>query len=196
MSKSISDRSKLVIQLLLTDSKIAEKVFENVDDKEKYKICTIKNSGAVILGKTSCRFWNQLLNCQDKIPFESFALKVWDSLVDASSGINNTAIMKGLSQEIIMKSVREHEYDWVVGRLYDCWRHVAQKSEGYQQNVAPAGAPVNYQGVEKVTITDNGPRKIVLNINGVEKTIPILDSIGDTFNIGLDFGITGAHRIY
>lgn len=103
---TISNQSKMMIQMMLTDSKISEKVFENTKDKEKYKICTIEDSGAVILGKTSWRLWNRLLNCQDILPFESFALKVWDALVDCSSGTNNKAILEGLSREVVMNSVR------------------------------------------------------------------------------------------
>lgn len=192
----LSKQSRLIIQILLTDSKIAEKVLENLDDKEKYKICTIKENGNVILGKTKYRWWNQLLNCQDELKFESFALKVWDSLVDSSSGTNNKAILNGLSQEIVMKSIREREYDWVVNRLYDCWKYVAQNSAGYQQNASPAGDAVSNRSVERVTASVSEPRSIVLNINGNKKTIPLIDSIGDSFNIAIEYGITDVKRIY
>lgn len=192
----LSKQSRLIIQILLTDSKIAEKVLENLDDKEKYKICTIKENGNVILGKTKYRWWNQLLNCQDELKFESFALKVWDSLVDSSSGTNNKAILNGLSQEIVMKSIREREYDWVVNRLYDCWKYVAQNSAGYQQNASPAGDAVSNRGVERVTASVSEPRSIVLNINGNKKTIPLIDSIGDSFNIAIEYGITDVKRVY
>lgn len=192
----LSKQSRLLIQILLTDSKIAEKVLENLDDKEKYKICTIKENGNVVLGKTKYRWWNQLLNCQDELKFESFALKVWDSLVDSSSGTNNKAILNGLSQEIVMKSIREREYDWVVNRLYDCWKYVAQNSAGYQQNTSPEGDSVLNRGVERMTASVNEPRNIVLNIGGNKKIIPLIDSIGDTFNIAIEYGITDVKRIY
>lgn len=198
MSALVSEKSRLLIQVLLTDTKIAEKVFENIHDKEKYKICTIENNGVVTLGKTSCRWWNRLLNCQDKLTFESFALKVWDALVDASSGLNNKAILHGLSQEIVMKSVRDREYDKVVERLYECWTHVAQNSAGYQSAPSPEGDLANGQGGTKViNVRPEGQRNIVIYLDDKTKhVIPFVDSIGDTFNIGLEYGITGLKRIY
>lgn len=196
MAKSISEQSRLLIQMLLTDTKIAEKVLENFDDKEKYKLCTVKENGNVILGKTKYRWWNALLNCQDKLTFESFALKVWDSLVDSSSGMNNTAIMNGLSKEIVMKSVRTHEYDWVVNRLYDCWRHVAQNSAGYQRPVSPEGDGAKSQDSERVIIARNDePKNIIINVNGNKKVIPIVDSIGDELNVGIEYGIVGLRKL-
>lgn len=188
MNTLVSNRSKLLIQVLLTDPKIAETVYEDSKNKDKYKICTICDNGSIVMGKTKCRWWNQLLNCQDVLPFESFALKVWNALVDMSSGINNTAIMKGLSQEIVMNSVRDKEYDWTVDRLYDCWKHVAQNSTGYSE--APAGAQVSDQG-RYVSVNSNGPRQIVINVKGKSKVIPIVDSIGDTWDVGLEVGVVG-----
>ena len=197
MAALLSERSRQLIQVMLTDSKVAEKVFENANDKEKYKICTIKDNGTIILGKTSCRWWNQLLNCQDKFPFESFALKVWDSLADASEGINKEAVIEGLSREVVMKSIRVREYDKVVNRLFDVWRHVAQNSEGYQKSNSPEGDMASSQDGKKIIISRNdGPRNIVINVNGDKKVIPIVDSIGDDLNLGLEFGITRVCRIH
>lgn len=196
MEALINNQSRLMIQMLLTDSKIAEKVFENINDKEKYKICTVGNNGVVTLGKTSYRWWNQLINCQDKLPFESFALKVWDALVDCSSGLNNKAILNGLSHEIIINSVRKREYNWVTNRLYDCWRHVAQGSGGYQQPADPEGSTAQSQGSTPVVVTKSVPNKIILNIDGMKKTIPIVDSVGDTLHIGVDYGVVGVRRLH
>ena len=76
MKQLLNLRSKKLIEVLLTDSHITEKVFENANDRDKYKNCTIQDDGTIIMGKTSCRWWNQLINSQDKLPFDSFALKV------------------------------------------------------------------------------------------------------------------------
>lgn len=202
MDRLVSPKSKLLIQTILTDSKIAEKVFENAEDKAKYKICTIDDNGTIVMGKTRVRWWNQLLNCQTPLTFESFALKVWDALVDLSSGINNEAIMKGLSHEIVMNSVRRKEYDWVVGRLFDCWTHVAQKSEGYQMpQVLPEGSSVQNQDhvhqvvIEKPVPVPASPNCITINIDGKKNVIPFQDSIGDTLNLGLEVGIMGVRKL-
>lgn len=191
MNALVSERSKLSIRILLTDRKIAETVYEDSKNKDKYKICTIHNDGSVVMGKTKCLWWNQLLNCQDVLPFESFALKVWNSLVDMSSGINNTAIMKGLSQEIIMNSVRDKNYDWVVDRLYDCWKHVAQNSDGYAHLEEPAGSRAPGQGQMRTVVQHNAD-KIVINVNGeYYREIPIVDSNGDRWPVDLEIGLLG-----
>lgn len=191
----LTKQSVLMIQILLTDNKVSAKVLENIKDKEKYKICTIKSNGNVILGKTNVLWWNRLINCQDVIPFESFALKVWDALVDMSHSYNREALLHGLSQEIIMNSVREQKYNDVVDRLYECWRHVAQDSEGYQKSADLEGSRTNSQGRQTIAVAKTEVPKITVVINGVEKTIPILDSIGDTFNFAVDFGLRGLRQI-
>lgn len=194
MAELVSDKSKLLIQIMLTDAKVKERVFENIKDHDKYKICTIHDDGTVIMGKTSIEWWNKLLNCQTTIPFESFALKIWDALVDLSSGLNNKAIMEGLSREVVMNSVRKTNYDWVVDRLFDCWKHVAQKSEGYKTSLSPEGEQV-IENRDGSPIINLGNRKIIISINGEEKVLPIIDSIGDPLHLGLKFGITGVTRI-
>ncbi|WP_173431830.1 hypothetical protein [Sharpea azabuensis] len=184
-----------MINVLLTDPKIAEVVYEDSKNKDKYKICTIRNNGSIVMGKTKYVWWNQFLNCQDVLPFESFALKVWNALVDLSSGINNVAIMKGLSQEIVMSSVRDKKYDWVVDRLYDCWKHVAQKSDGFSSPEVPAGTQVSDQGRRSIHIENGAPNNIVIKVKDQTKVIPIIDSVGDSWEVGLEFGLLGLKRI-
>lgn len=196
MNALVSERSKLLIKVLLTDPKITEVVYEDSKNKEKYKICTIRPNGSIVMGKTKYLWWNQLLNCQDILPFESFALKVWNALVNLSSGVNNTAIMKGLSQEIVMKSVRENKYDWVVDRLYDCWKHVAQNSSGFSSPEVPAGTQVSDQGRNWNNKNNCGePHNIVINLNGQSRVIPIIDSVGDTMNVGIELGFLGFKQV-
>lgn len=192
MATLVSERGRLLIRVMLTDPAIAAKVFENAIDKEKYKICTIDDTGTVIMGKTSIKWWNKLLNCQDKLPFESLALKIWDALVDLSSGMNNIAIQKGLSQEIIQGSIRRKEYDEVIHRLYDCFSHVAQKSTGYQQGTDVYSEEAPHRTV--VEQVKNVPQQLTINIAGKPHYIPFVDSVGDTFNIDLEFGITGVKK--
>lgn len=197
METLVSTQSKQLIQFMLAEPKISERVLENIADKDKYKICTIQNDGTIVLGKTSVRWWNRLLNCQDTIPFESLALKIWDALVDNSSGLNNKAIIEGLSREIVMSSVRKKDYNWTVNRLFDCCRHVAQHTDMFQSNALPeGGSVVGDQGV-KTTVVNAIPtsHNIIINVDGVKRTIPIIDSIGDPLNVGLEVGITGIRRL-
>ena len=180
-----------LIKVLLAEPKIAEKVMENHADKDKYKICTVREDGLIILGKTSFRWWNQLIGCQDKIPFEAFALRVWDALVDLSSGLNNTAITEGLSKEIAKKAQREAEYDWVVNRLFDVARHVCQN--GLLAGEPNISAENHGNGATRKVVGVPSSQGIVININGTtKKVIPFVDSIGDPL-IDLEFGITNVH---
>ena len=176
MEALIAPLQRRLLETLIADPKISVKLLENTGDKEKYKICTIENCGAVTFGKTPFRWWNQLLNCQDVLQFESVALKIWDVLVDCSSGLNNQAILKGLSQEIVMNSVREKNYNWVIDRLFDCWRHVAQLSGGYQKPVAPEGALANDQDGNKVLIEHSGPSQIVIQLEKKSENVDENDS--------------------
>lgn len=191
MKHLLTDKSRLLIQVLLTDNHISEKVFENSNDKEKYKICTIQDDGTIVMGKTSCGWWNRLINCQDTLSFDSLALKIWDALVDLSSGLNNKAILEGLSREIVMNSVREKNYDKAVQMLYDAWSHVAQNSAGYRQTFSEENADNNVKYVQQQSI----PREIVLNINGMQRIIPIIDSVGDRMNVALKLGVTGIEPV-
>lgn len=188
MKHLVSPESVLLIKVMLSDPKISEKVMENVNDKDKYKIITVLENGNIVLGKTSCRWWNQLIHCQDTIPFEAFALRTWDALVDLSSGINNRAILDGLSKEIAIKAQRESEYDYVVNRLFDVARHVSQNCKLYQTAASPEGDP-GKSGPREVLVHQAAPENIVINVNGVQrKTLHFKDSIGDPF-IDIELGI-------
>lgn len=187
MKRTVSAASVSLMQVLLSEPKISEKVMENAKDKEKYKTCTVREDGTIILGKTSYPWWNQLIGCQDKIPFESFALRVWDALVDLSSGMNNIAITEGLSREIAAKAQRECEYDWVVNRLFDIARHVCQNGI-LSENSAPEGNET--KSSEFLVNPDIRDKGITINVNGnKKKIIPFTDCIGDPL-IDIEFGIT------
>ena len=103
--------------------------------------------------------------------------------------------MKGLSQEIIMNSVRDKKYDWVIDRLYDCWKHVAQNSAGFSSPEVPAGTQVSDQGWNGIREVQSGPSNIVIKINDQTRVIPIVDSVGDTWNVGLEFGLLGFKKM-
>ena len=179
--RCISPRSVSLIKWLLEENTISERVMENTKDKAKYKIISISPEGTIILGKTSFRWLNQLLACQDKIPFESFALKVWSALVDLSDGLNKEAVLKGLSQEIVLRGVRELKYDWVVERLFDAARYICQKSS------LASGTLVSADDSAKREADD--VRNITINIGGIRKTLHFKDCIGDPL-IDVDLGIT------
>ena len=74
-------------------------MFEKLDHADKYKMYTIQENGDIVLGETKCNFWNRLIGCQRTIPFESFALKVWEALMNLSTGLNQKAIARLFAKE-------------------------------------------------------------------------------------------------
>ena len=193
MEALLTPKSKGIIGVLLLEPTIKATVFEKLDHIDKYKMYTIKDNGDIVLGETKFTFWNNLIGCQRTIPFESFALKVWEALVNLSVGLNQKAIMEGLSREIVIKAVKEKDFNWVVERLDNINRMVAQKStlaDGVGAD--PEGSRVS--GPRLNTI-DQIPENLVININGrKKKVVSFKDCIGDPL-IEIEYGIVGANRV-
>lgn len=175
---TLSKSSVLLMKYLLSDTRISDKVFNNQKDKSKYKSVSIREDGSILLGKTSYPFWNQLLSCQIEIPFNDFALKVWDALVNLSVGNNSIALEEGLSTEIAKLSQRNGDYDLVVKRLFDCYEHVCNNKD----EASSAGDSVKSELESRFVNGTNVPKNIVINVNGMERrVIPFRDSAGDKF---------------
>lgn len=175
---TLSKSSVLLMKYLLSDTRISDKVFNNQKDKSKYKSVSIREDGNILLGKTSYPFWNQLLSCQIEIPFNDFALKVWDALVNLSVGDNSVALEEGLSTEIAKLSQRNGDYDLVVKRLFDCYEHVCNNKD----ETSSAGDSVKSELESRFVRSTKVPENIVINVNGMERrVIPFRDSAGDKF---------------
>lgn len=194
MDAILSEKSKKLVGMLLLEPQIKATVFEKLDHIDKYKMYTIMDNGDVVLGETKVQWWNKLIGCQRTVSFVDFALKVWEALVNLSTGVNQTAIIEGLSREIVMKAVKEKSYDWVVERLYDVATKVAQKSKITDGVGAdPEGSRV--QG-PRLNAERNYPENLVININGSKKKVlSFKDCIGDPL-IEIEYGIVGAKRVY
>lgn len=191
MESLLSPKSRGIISLLLLEPQIKATVFEKIDHIDKYKMFTILDNGDIILGETKYAFWNRLIGCQRTIPFESFALKVWEALVNLSTGLNQKAIMEGLSQEIVMHAVKEKNFDWVVERLDNVARMVAQKSA-----IADGRCEGHPEGdlTKEPNFTRPTSKNIIINVNGRKQVCQFKDSVGDPmFNVEL--GIVGIKRL-
>lgn len=183
---TLSKSSVLLMKYLLSDTRISDKVFNNQKDKSKYKSVSIREDGSILLGKTSYPFWNQLLSCQIEIPFNDFALKVWDALVNLSVGDNSVALEEGLSTEIAKLSQRNGDYDLVVKRLFDCYEHVCNNKD----EASSAGDSVKSELESRFVRSTKVPENIVINVNGIERrVIPFRDSAGDKF-IDIEYGVS------
>ena len=172
----------------MTNETINKKVELAPGEGKTYARFDIQENGIVILGETKFRFWNQLIGCQRKLSFESWALAVWDALVDLSTGGNATAIEEGLSVEIAKKAQREEEFEWVVQRLMDCYEHVCNKKG---DAVSAGTRDKNGSSTPNVIIRNHdNPVNVRVNIGGTERVIRIPDATGRA-GLKVNVGVTG-----
>ena len=123
--KALTPDSIKYMEILMNNETIANKVKAAGKEGRSYKTYRIDDvDGTVTLGETSYWFWNQLIGCKRELTFESWALAVWDALVDLSSGLNAKALEEGLSVEIAKEAQRNEKYNDVVLRLHTCYKHV------------------------------------------------------------------------
>ena len=169
MEKNLTDKSQKLIEMLLMEPKIAEKVFMDVEHREAYKILDINQDGTLTLGKRSVRWWNRLFNMEKTISFKDFAFNVFSALVGMASNLDKNTILQGLSQELIAKAVLEKKFDFVVDRLFDVARFAVKS--GTLNTVA---TPANGGEMPERFIQQHDVR-VHLDNRGF---IPIRDSLG------------------
>ena len=85
--------------------------------------------------------------------------------------------MEGLSREIVIKSIRDCDYDYVVDRLFDAARHICQK--GSLAVELPSAEGQGKSGPK--VYTEKVPENIVINVRGEKKIIHFKDCINDPF---------------
>ena len=171
------------MRYLLEDEQIHDKVLNDSKNKDKYKTCTIYEDGTVVLGRTSITFLNQLLACQDKIPFEAFALRVWDALVAMSTGENSIALQENLSTEIAKLAQREGEYNTLVTRLANAYDFICNNKPGSNGTSAGEGGTASMFGP---VLSDSLRRKLNSQVN---MRYVVKDAIGDDF-IDMNYVLT------
>lgn len=170
MEKNLTDKSQKLIEILLSEPKIAEKVFMDVEKRETYKILDINEDGTFTLGRRRCRWWNRLFGMEKTISFKDFAFNAFSALVGMANNLNKNTILQGLSQELIAKAVLEKKYDFVVDRLFDVARFAVES--GSLNTVA---TPANGKEMPEPEVPHSDV-KVVLQNKGF---IPIRDSIGN-----------------
>ncbi len=191
MNRTLSDGALCLMHLLMTDETISNKVKNANSEKEgkTYVIYSIRGNGSVILGETKYRFWNRLIGCEYELPFEKWALVVWDALMDLSKGANAKALEEGLSTEIAKKAQRSGDYEWVVKRLYDCYEHVCNNKSG---GTSSAGDQDNNgsSASARTVYVDGQPVVINVNADGLRKQLKFPDATGRAF-LKFDLGVVG-----
>ena len=175
-----------MISLLMENETVAEKVKAAGDEGKSYAIYKVcEKSGNIILGETRYEFWNRLIGCQKVLPFESWALAVWDALVSLSTGDNAVAIEEGLSVEIA-KATREGRYNWVVERLVSVYDHFANNKDGGASLEGGRGKSGPSVVVGKV----GDPVVVNVNVSDKRRVFRFPDATGRAF-LNLETGIVG-----
>jgi hypothetical protein len=177
---------------LMQNETIANKVKAAGKEGKQYAIYTIEDDGSIILGETKHKFWNQLIGCKFVLTFESFATCVWDALVDLATGGNQEALLQGLSKEVLEKAQREKEYNWVVERLVDCFRHVCNNKGVESRSEGRSGKSGQKIDTERVVVRDrnNSPVEINVNVGNKRRTFRFPDATGQA-DLVLEMGVVG-----
>lgn len=191
-AKSLTPNSISLMHYLMQNETIANKVKAAGKEGRQYTIYTIDDDGTITLGETKYKFWNQLIGCKFTLVFETFATCVWDALVDLSTGGNQEALLKGLSKEVLEKAQREKEYNWVVERLVDCFRHVCNKKGIESCLEGRPGKSGQKIDTERVILHDQNDKQIEVNINvGSNKRKFYFPDATGKADLVLEMGVVG-----
>ena len=191
-TKLLTPDSKLNIEILMLNETIRNKVMSAGEEGRPYVTYKVRDSGIVVLGETKYWWWNRLIKCQFPLTFHAFVSAVWDALVDLSAGGNKEALQKGLGRELMEKSQREKEYNWVVKRLQECYDHVCNNKGGadLEGSLGKSGP-----SVARVAVPVNNPVNVNVNIDGkTHKTVRFPDATGKAF-LECELGVVGVHTV-
>ena len=192
----LSRKSRKLILALFEEDKILRKVTENIAGKGDYrKVLIDLETGTIYFGKYSWsgfgKFWNRLIKCYDKISFNDFAIRTWDALSDMTVGsAAHTAVVEGLSREVLMTAVRNKDYDWIIDRFFDINRHLVD--EGFWKTQGKAADPIN-NGTYRTRV--NGDDNLVVTVAERHPSVgvKVVDAIGDVFEV-LNVRWLGSHK--
>lgn len=174
-----------LISLLLEEPQIRAKVTENFAEQKRdhHNVLVIVDSAKIRFGKYSWSgfggFWNNLIKCYEEISFIDFFIKVWDALVLMTVGTDsNEAVIEGLSREILLRGIKNKEYDWIADRLFDVCRHLTKSGYWNPDGTKARLKDVRDRNADGVEIQVDGRRVIT-----PATTVRVVDSIGDVFQI-------------
>lgn len=174
-----------LINLLLEEPQIRAKVTENFAEQKRdhSNVLVIVDTAKIRFGKYSWGgfggFWNNLIKCYEEISFVDFFIKVWDALVLMTVGTDsNEAVIEGLSREILLRGVKNKEYDWIADRLFDVCRHLTKSGYWNPEGTKARLSDVKGRNADGVEILVDGRRVITPATN-----VRVVDSVGDVFQV-------------
>jgi hypothetical protein len=174
-----------LINLLLEEPQIRAKVTENFAEQKRdhRNVLVIVDSAKIRFGKYGWSgfggFWNNLIKCYEEISFIDFFIKVWDALVLMTAGTDsNEAVIEGLSREILLRGIKNKEYDWIADRLFDVCRHLTKSGYWNPDGTKARLGDVRGRNADGVEIQVDGRRVIT-----PATTVRVVDSVGDVFQV-------------
>ena len=174
-----------LINLLLEEPQIRAKVTENFAEQKRdhSNVLVIVDTAKIRFGKYSWGgfggFWNNLIKCYEEISFIDFFIKVWDALVLMTVGTDsNEAVIEGLSREILLRGIKNKEYDWIADRLFDVCRHLTKSGYWNPEGTKARLSDVRDQQSDGVEILVNSKRVVSPATN-----VRVVDSVGDVFQV-------------
>lgn len=174
-----------LISLLLEEPQIHAKVTEDFAEhkRDHSKLLVIVDSAKIRFGKYSWSgigtILNNLIKCYEEISFIDFFIKVWDALVLMTAGTDsNEAIIEGLSREILLRGVKNKEYEWVADRLFTVCRHLTKSGYWNPEGTKARLKDVRGRNADEVEIQVDGRRVIT-----PATTVRVVDSVGDVFQV-------------
>lgn len=174
-----------LINLLLEEPQIRAKITENFAEQKRdhRNVLVIVDSAKIRFGKYSWSgfggFWNNLIKCYEEISFIDFFIKVWDALVLMTAGTDsNEAVIEGLSREILLRGIKNKEYDWIADRLFDVCRHLTKSGYWNPDGTKARLGDVRGRNADGVEIQVDGRRVIT-----PATTVRVVDSVGDVFQV-------------
>jgi hypothetical protein len=174
-----------LINLLLEEPQIRAKVTENFAEQKRdhRNVLVIVDSAKIRFGKYGWSgfggFWNNLIKCYEEISFIDFFIKVWDALVLMTAGTDsNEAVIEGLSREILLRGIKNKEYDWIADRLFDVCRHLTKSGYWNPDGTKARRGDVRGRNADGVEIQVDGRRVIT-----PATTVRVVDSVGDVFQV-------------
>lgn len=174
-----------LIGLLLEEPQIRAKVTEDFAEQKRdhSKLLVIIDSAKIRFGKYSWSgigaILNNLIKCYEEISFIDFFIKVWDALVLMTAGTDsNEAVIEGLSREILLRGIKNKEYDWIADRLFDVCRHLTKSGYWNPDGTKARLGDVRGRNADGVEIQVDGRRVIT-----PATTVRVVDSVGDVFQV-------------
>ena len=118
--KKIRSEKIETLEFMLKDKTIRNSLLM---EKEVARSIKVMDDGSVVLGRTSCRWWNHFIGDERVITFNEFCIHLID-ILSGQKNNKNEVVLNGLKQYFVdglFDDAVTPEY--MIDLLFDCFRH-------------------------------------------------------------------------